>query len=145
MATRSRIGIEKEDGTILSVYCHWDGYPSNNGRILLESYTDKEKVSDLIKLGSISILAKNLTPTLETAGKHHFDNPAKDVVVAYHRDRGEALVSRADGSINSFAKSDFEEYGYIFTKEGQWKIVYGDAQVEDLTQKICDGGEYFLE
>lgn len=143
MATRSRIGIEKEDGTILSVYCHWDGYPSHNGKILLENYTDREKVLGLIELGSISILAKNLTPVDGAA--HDFEKPAKNVVVAYHRDRGEALVSRADGSINSFAKSDFEEYGYIFTKEGQWKIVYGDAQVEDLTQKICDGGEYFLE
>jgi hypothetical protein len=144
MATRSRIGIEKEDGTILSIYCHWDGYPSHNGRILLESYTDKEKVSDLIELGSISILAKNLTPIDGAA--HDFDKPAKDVVVAYHRDRGEGLqIPRVNASVEAFAKSDFEEYGYIFTKEGQWKIVYGDAQVEDLTQKICDGGEYFLE
>ena len=144
MATRSRIGIEKENGTILSVYCHWDGYPSNNGRVLLESYTDKEKVSDLIELGSISSLQKNISPTLETA--HHFDNPAKNVVVAYHRDRGEKLdAPRVNASLEAFTKSDFEEYGYVFTKEGQWKIVYGDAQVEVLTQKICDGGEYFLE
>ena len=27
MATRSRIGIELQDGSILSAYHHWDGYP----------------------------------------------------------------------------------------------------------------------
>ena len=27
MATRSRIGIELKDGSILSAYHHWDGYP----------------------------------------------------------------------------------------------------------------------
>ena len=28
MATRSRIGIELKDGSILSAYHHWDGYPT---------------------------------------------------------------------------------------------------------------------
>ena len=54
MATRSRIGIENEDGTVSSVYCHWDGYPSGNGRTLVEYYSDREKVKELIALGSIS-------------------------------------------------------------------------------------------
>ena len=30
MATRSRIGIQLADQSILSVYCHWDGYPEFN-------------------------------------------------------------------------------------------------------------------
>ena len=34
MATRSRIGIELTDGSILSAYHHWDGYPQWLGRIL---------------------------------------------------------------------------------------------------------------
>jgi hypothetical protein len=37
----------------------------------------------------------------------------------------------------AFAKSDFEQYGYIFTKEGQWKITYGGGKVADLTTKMC--------
>jgi hypothetical protein len=44
MATRSRIGIELEDGVIESIYCHWDGYPENNGKILLEHYQDPNKI-----------------------------------------------------------------------------------------------------
>ena len=27
MSTNSRIGLRLEDGSILSVYHHWDGYP----------------------------------------------------------------------------------------------------------------------
>ena len=57
MATRSRIAIENQDGTVLSIYCHWDGYPSHHGPILLENYTTQEKVESLIALGSISSLA----------------------------------------------------------------------------------------
>jgi len=32
MATRSRIGIKDKLGNIKSVYCHWDGYPSNKDK-----------------------------------------------------------------------------------------------------------------
>ena len=38
MATRSRIAIEKQDGTVDSIYCHWDVYLSHNGKILFNHY-----------------------------------------------------------------------------------------------------------
>ena len=31
MSTRSRIGLQLANGSVLSVYCHWDGYPEFNG------------------------------------------------------------------------------------------------------------------
>ncbi len=31
MATRSRIAIENQDGSVTSVYCHWDGHIETNG------------------------------------------------------------------------------------------------------------------
>lgn len=140
MATRSRIGIEQEDGTILSIYCHWDGYPSHNGRILLEHYTDRDKVSKLMELGAISSLAKNLKPDIGV--EHDFEKPAKGVVVAYHRDRGEEIIpARANGSLEAFAKSDFEEFGYILTKENQWKITFGDCRIADLTPEMVEEKE----
>ena len=54
MATRSRIGIELQDGSILSAYHHWDGYPTWLGRILETHYNTKEKVSALIDGGDMS-------------------------------------------------------------------------------------------
>jgi hypothetical protein len=123
MATRSRIGIENEDGTVSSVYCHWDGYPSHNGDLLVKHYSDRENVEALIALGSISSLRKNL---VNTSGTHSFESPQEDVTIAYHRDRGEDLQeARIDKSIGAYAKSDYEEYGYVFTKDNEWKVVDG--------------------
>lgn len=141
MATRSRIGIENEDGTVSSVYCHWDGYPSNNGKILVTHYTDREKVKELIALGAISSLKENVAPTelpdiigirmlkefkVLPKTTHTFDTPQDGVTIAYHRDRGEELQeARVDKSIEAYAKSDYEQYGYVFTKDNEWKVVDG--------------------
>ena len=43
MSTRSHIGIWNEDGSLDVIYCHWDGYPSYNGAVLLHHYQDPEK------------------------------------------------------------------------------------------------------
>lgn len=54
MSTRSCIIIETEkDGKdfLVGAYCHWDGYLSHNGKILLERYNSKEKAQKLV-LGS---------------------------------------------------------------------------------------------
>ena len=122
MATRSRIGMEMKDGSVKSIYCHWDGYPSHNGRILQENYQDRDKVTALIELGDISSLAEEVVPT----GPHSFNDPQGGVVVAYHRDRGEELCGpRKDRSVDEFVRSDVEEYGYLFTQEGEWVVVNG--------------------
>jgi hypothetical protein len=123
MATRSRIAIEDQDGTVRSIYCHWDGYPEHHGPILLEHYTTQEKVESLIALGSIS----SLSPETEIPEgvSHNFENPANGIVVAYHRDRGEELSFKAHGSVNEFIKSDVEEYGYVFTAAGEWLFANG--------------------
>lgn len=119
MATRSRIGIEHEDGVVESIYCHWDGYPSNNGSILQEHYRDSKKVEELIKLGDISSLA----PEIEAPEGHSFETPVDGVTVAYSRDRGESYSpGRIDKSVEAYFKSDVEEYGYVFTKEGKWLV-----------------------
>ncbi len=47
MGTRSTIAIANADGTVQSVYCHWDGYVSNNGFLLLCHYQDVDKVNHL--------------------------------------------------------------------------------------------------
>ena len=54
MSTRARIGIKLEDGSILSAYHHWDGYPEWLGRILKQQYNTKEKVAELIDGGNMS-------------------------------------------------------------------------------------------
>ena len=129
MATRSRIAIENQDGTVLSIYCHWDGYPEGNGRRLLDHFQTQEKVESLIALGSLSSLNENVE--IPEGVTHNFDNPAKGIVVAYHRDRGEDLVIKEHNSVNDFVKSDVEEYGYIFTAAGEWLFANGRVGAYD--------------
>lgn len=122
MATRSRIAIERADGRVESIYCHWDGHPDTNGATLLENYRDRAKVEKLIALGDISSLGEEVEPK----GEHSFENPEEGVTVAYHRDRGDALRKpRVDQSRERFVRSDVEEYGYLFTLEGEWLFVNG--------------------
>jgi len=138
MATRSRIAIELEDGSVESIYCHWDGYPEGTGRVLLDHYTLPEKVQDLINLGSISSLA----PILESTGKHSFDNPEPGVVVAYGRDRGEKGVDKIKHeSVSDFFNGDIEEYGYLFTQEGEWlcKSAYAGYKTPVVIDYILSG------
>ena len=126
MATRSRIAIEDQDGTVRSIYCHWDGYPEYNGVVLQENYQTQEKVEQLIALGSISSLKPLVAPPEGVT--HKFDDPFDNVTVAYHRDRGEKKrMARVDMGVADFFRKDFEQYGYVLTEEGEWLV----AGVED--------------
>ena len=137
MATRSRIAIEKEDGSVESIYCHWDGYPSHNGQVLLDFYSNREKAQALIDLGDISSLAPNLGPQ----GKHSFNEPESGTVVAYGRDRGEKGVQKKHhGSVLSFFDGDIEEWGYLFTQEGEWLCKRGyDMETPVVVTYILSG------
>jgi hypothetical protein len=95
MATRSRIGILREDGSIKSIYCHWDGYPNNNGKILIESYSDKEKVEKLLEKGDMSSLQDAI---------HRCE---------YYVDRGETDVSAG-------VYKSLEEYQYYIDQNNRW-------------------------
>lgn len=139
MATRSRIAIENEDGTVTSIYCHFDGYPSGVGETLQRCYTDPEKVKKLIALGSISSLHENVD--IPEGVGHSFENQVKGITVAYHRDRGEDFYQQQNASVDEFFKGDIEEYGYLFTQEEQWiaKSAYGswrDVKALDDVLKV---------
>jgi hypothetical protein len=123
MATRSTIAIEDQTGKVRSIYCHWDGYPSHHGPILLVHYTTQEKVESLIALGSISSLAPETE--IPEGVTHNFENPADGIVVAYHRDRDEDLSINYHFNVDHFVKSDVQEYGYVFTAAGEWLFVDG--------------------
>jgi hypothetical protein len=121
MATRSRIAIENQDGSVISIYCHWDGHIETNGKILFENY-DKEKTEQLIALGNISVLGALLEPT---GGVQSFNSPEKGVTVAYHRDRKEDLMQKLYLSVEDLYECGFnsgEEYVYCLTKDNIWLV-----------------------
>jgi hypothetical protein len=123
MATRSNIAIKNTDGTIRSIYCHWDGYPAHNGEMLRRYYNTTDKINQLIDLGSVSSLRPEL------GEKHPFDRNYEEPelegmydnwTLAYHRDRGEDL--RIDTFQDAVEYVDAgEEYMYLW--DGQnWLV-----------------------
>lgn len=118
MATRSRIAIENTDGTVKSVYCHWDGYPSNNGALLLENYNDETKIRELISMGEISSLDENIKP--KDPSKHNFDNRESGTTCFYHRDRGEDLTIDEHHSIKDWQKKSCRQAWNYIWRNGKW-------------------------
>ena len=132
MATRSSISLQRDNGEIISVYCHWDGYPEYNGKILKEHYTTMEKIEKLIALGNMSSLAENIYPAV--GQEHSYSNPQENVCVFYHRDRNEDWKHTQPAIHNSveemirFYKNSWCEYHYLFI-DGEWKC-YDDIEHE---------------
>ena len=111
MATRSRIGLQLADGSILSVYCHWDGYVDFNVVKLVEHFNSYEKAAELIDGGDISCLWTNVgwnNETLPTTGPQ------------YYSSRGEVAEPRLDSCITQYLYYDAEEYAYVFTLCNEW-------------------------
>lgn len=115
MATRSYILI-KDKNSYKGVYCHWDGYPENNGVLLTRYYKNKRKIKQLISLGNLSSLNQKVFPRKS----HSYSKPLKGVTIAYHRDRQEDFqnVIFEKESFNNFLRD--VDYIYVFDN-GQWK------------------------
>ncbi len=134
MATRSRIAIQNEDGTVTSIYCHWDGYPEYNGNMLVSHFKNRDKVKKLIALGSLSSLA----PEIEAPEGHTFSDPAEGHTVAYSRDRGESLDISHHMDADSYFSGDIEEYGYLYTLEGDWIVKSEDFVKPEKVTSILE-------
>jgi hypothetical protein len=119
MSTRSRIGLELADESILSVYCHYDGYPEFNGVKLVENFNTREKVKELIDGGDISCLWTNAGWDNETL---------PETGPLYYSSRGEDCPPRLDANLNEYL-SDGEEYAYLFANS-EW-VCYDMRQFED--------------
>ena len=112
MATRSFICKSLPNNAIVGVYCHYDGYPSGVGATLTTHYATDERVTALLNLGSISQLEPRLVPDL--GDTHTFDNPAKNVTVAYHRDRGEGICTITFPSLDVMVENVAHQLGVEF-------------------------------
>ena len=150
MGTRSTIALEFADGTVEQVYCHWDGYLAHNGQILFQYYSDPFKLRDLIDLGDLSSLGRNL------GNGHPFskfglkeEDPDFDQMIAlckqaeeegwttfYGRDRGETgTTSKKFKNYEDYvANHQYEEYEYILRNvdgKATWFVAdHGDGYIE---------------
>lgn len=123
MATRSTIAIQNSDGTVTGIYCHWDGYLSNNGKILQEKYITEETVRKLIALGDLSSLGDTIGVQVDfNDSDSHYGQ-----CVAYGRDRGEQDVdAKTCESWDRFVDDFGQEYNYVFVPGVGWKVKFFD-------------------
>jgi len=73
MGTASMIGIYNDDGSVTATYCHYDGYLSYNGQLLVQSYNTPEAAKAVANAGYISGLTADLDHDLRAAV--HNDEP----------------------------------------------------------------------
>lgn len=131
MATRSTIAIEYADGTVAQVYCHWDGYLSNNGVILYQNYSDADKLQQLIELGDISSLRPEIGvahPFSKFESTEPYDEALyENMTTFYGRDRGETGVGakRFKDFADYKRNHQYEEYEYILRNDGNWYVSTG--------------------
>jgi hypothetical protein len=121
MGTRSTIGVLNTDGSVTAVYCHWDGYPEHNGKILMENYITEEKVRELIDFGSISSLSECGEPDISNIqGANTFPNVAE------------------------FVYEFGEKYNYLFIN-GTWFVNDNGATEQLFGNPVFDMVEQVLE
>ena len=121
MATKSHIGKQLADGTVKYIYCHWDGYPEHNGKILEEHYTNEAKVDALLELGDISILGPEIgeQQDFDKRETHH-----PNWCLAYGRDRGENDIDAKIAS--SIRDMIWQDYHYVWNN-GTWECYSGNG------------------
>lgn len=102
MATRSSISILNDDGSVDSIYCHFDGYQSGVGKILNDHYNTIEKAKELISKGDASYIKSTIAEC------------------KFYTSMGEDLKIHHFSSIQGFNYSDMkQQFNYIF-KNGEW-------------------------
>lgn len=135
MSTRSFICKEQPDGSYYGIYCHSDGYLTYNGAMLLDYYSDAQKVDELLSFGDLSSLNEKIYPDPTRPHSFDFSERQKDVCVFYGRDRGEA---ETDAKIITpeKIKNSWCEYLYVFGQDGVWRYCELPCEVEIKSEDL---------
>lgn len=118
MGTHALIGRLNADGTVTSIYLHWDGHPGRAGCTLLQHYSTPTRVAALLALGDLSQLHPSIDPPGATP--HSYGQPAPGVCIAYGRDRGEpgtdaaTLPEVAAWWAHAIGPDGMADYGYLY-------------------------------
>jgi len=135
MGTRSDIIVKLADNYWKRIYCHWGGYLSNNGHILLHYYNSQAKAAKLVKNGNLSSLAEKCTKprALKDGKPHSFDNRIEGYSVYYGRDRKEKDVDGFTGeSLEAVWPEDSgTEFTYVWNGQ-KWLVGNPDEGTQTL-------------
>lgn len=117
MGTHAVIAMATANG-YKAIGVNFDGHVGHTGAILGGWYNTAEKVAALIALGNLSQLNERIAP--DEGEKHSWQEPAKGVTIAYHRDRGEPYKT-----LGRFAsRRELQgEAGYVYVfEDGRWYV-----------------------
>jgi len=136
MSTRSRIGIQLKNESVLSVYHHWDGYPEWLGRILNTHYNSKELAAELIDGGDMSCCWTKDRWTGDRWGAYPIE--VEEYGAQYYSQRGESCPPRLDADLCEYLlPENNEEYAYVF-RNGEWVCYNMNCYVESKLPEIIE-------
>ena len=107
-AGNNRFRYGKDNGNVLQIYCHWDGYPEGVGKDLLSHFNSYDAALKLILEGDHSTPHESYTSM------------------------GEDWVSNRP--VQRIQPRRCEEYLYVF-KNGTWKMPTEDDAYEDMVDE----------
>jgi len=133
MSTRGRVGLELADGSILSIYSHYDNYPEWAGRILRTHYNTREKVEALVDGGDVSCLwTDDGFYTSEGKTQRGYYGPL------HYSERGEDCPPRLDADLCEYLlPENGEEYHYLF-RNGEWVCYDMNCYTESKLPEIVE-------
>lgn len=152
MSTRSRIGIQNKDGSIESIYCHFDGYYEGVGRMLVENYTDESTVRELISLGNLSSLGTkpvenkcnwwddlseyitNMKCYIKEVMKRHPEGTC-DTYRIRGDENSDAIVCSNIEEYKELVNSTWGEYGYLFKDNNWYDVLNDEVLVKEIMNK----------
>jgi len=126
MATRSIIA-KLDDKGVQAIYCHNDGYLSNNGKILDQHYANEVKVDNLIAQGDCSSLKDTIEDT-----------------IFYHRDKGDCYEGVKAVNLNNETKL-LEHAFETCDAELVYMFAYGSWYVYDNANTIGNCSYHYIE
>ena len=152
MGTRSYIARQIGDDQYLTIFCHFNGFPEENGAMLVQHYNTPERVDALLALGDLYYLREKVAPA--PGAPHNHDNAQPGVTIAYQRDEGCTGCDAAIKNLEDINDPGLEgiEYTYIFSLDGQWlyfptgEAEFGIRNVkEDLDADTVQYGSFYSE
>jgi len=117
MGTRSNIAYEQADGKVIVTYCHYDGYPKHNGRLIYKHYNNKAKAKELANVGYLSGLEPTIAESIEDR-VHQHKPEVYDNIKQY--------LNVVSGDI---------EFVYLYS-DGEWHILEDMIEVDDDHKNI---------
>jgi len=117
MGTPASISVDLGDGQIISVYQHFDGYPSYTEDILNKFFNSKEKALELVNGGDISSITRQ--------GQVKYYAKRSEWEEGHENEPWNKVKPEESASFQGVKnKFDGVDYHYVF-KDGKWEVHRG--------------------